>query len=176
MLFGTQPSSHVEVRINLNTRAWLERYIHVKTQPRHDDLESLSHTVGVTPLHCYNNSATSVNTMHPCVHIVLCWRPDSVRPAFRKLVWALDLAGIADMYESYELANLWSFITNTPEGLRVSFVKAEHSTFRWAGPEQAVISSHGHAVHTLHKSGHWVHADNPDGRDPHRRSSSNCVT
>ena len=67
------------------------------------------------------------------------------------------------MYESYESANLWSFITNTPEGLRVSFVKAEHSTFRWAGPEQAVISSHGHAVHTLHKSGHWVHADNPDG-------------
>lgn len=81
----------------------------------------------------------------------------------RKLVWGLDLAGIADMYESYEQANLWSFITNTPEGLRVSFVKAEHSTFRWAGPEQAVISSHGHAVHTLHKSGHWVHADNPDG-------------
>ena len=82
---------------------------------------------------------------------------------FRKLVWALDLDGIADMYESYETANLWSFITGTPEGLRVSFVKAEHSTFRWAGPEQAVISSHGHAVHTLHKSGHWVHADNPDG-------------
>lgn len=82
---------------------------------------------------------------------------------FRKLVWALDLAGIADMYESYETANLWSFITNTPEGLRVSFVKAEHSNFRWAGPEQAVISSHGHAVHTLHKAGHWVHADNPDG-------------
>ncbi len=82
---------------------------------------------------------------------------------YRKLVWALDLNGIADMYESYEAANLWSFITGTPEGLRVSFVKAEHSTFRWAGPEQAVISSHGHAVHTLHKSGHWVHADNPDG-------------
>ena len=82
---------------------------------------------------------------------------------YRKLVWALDLDGIADMYESYETANLWSFITGTPEGLRVSFVKAEHSTFRWAGPEQAVISSHGHAVHTLHKSGHWVHADNPDG-------------
>ena len=81
----------------------------------------------------------------------------------RKLVWALDLNGVADMYESYETANLWSFITNTPEGLRVSFVRAEHSTFRWAGPEQAVISSHGHAVHTLHKSGHWVHADNPDG-------------
>ena len=82
----------------------------------------------------------------------------------RKLVWGLDLNGISDMYESYESANLWNFITNTPEGLRVNFVKAEHSTFRWAGPEQAVITSYGHAVHTLHKSGHWVHADNPDGR------------
>lgn len=94
------------------------------------------------------------------------WASTNLRPLNgdpRQLVWGLDLAGIADMYESYESANLWSFITNTPEGLRVSFVKAEHSTFRWAGPEQAVISSHGHAVHTLHKSGHWVHADNPDG-------------
>lgn len=94
------------------------------------------------------------------------WASTNLRPLngdHRKLVWALDLDGIADMYESYETANLWSFITGTPEGLRVSFVKAEHSTFRWAGPEQAVISSHGHAVHTLHKSGHWVHADNPDG-------------
>lgn len=90
-------------------------------------------------------------------------------------MWGLDLAGIADMYESYELANLWSFITNTPEGLRVSFVKAEHSTFRWAGPEQAVISSHGHAVHTLHKSGHWVHADNPDGMHLPLIISSTCV-
>lgn len=84
----------------------------------------------------------------------------------RKLVWGLDLNGISDMYESYETANLWPFITNTPEGLRVNFVKAEHSTFRWAGPEQAVITSYGHAVHTLHKSGHWVHADNPDGMRP----------
>ena len=81
----------------------------------------------------------------------------------RQLVWGLDLAGISDMYESYESANMWPFITKTPEGLRVNFVRAEHSTFRWAGPEQAVITSYGHAVHTLHKSGHWVHADNPDG-------------
>lgn len=90
-------------------------------------------------------------------------------------MWGLDLNGISDMYESYETANLWSFITNTPEGLRVNFVKAEHSTFRWAGPEQAVITSYGHAVHTLHKSGHWVHADNPDGMTPNVPSFA-CIT
>ena len=34
VLFSTQPSSHVKVR--MKTRAWLEHYIHGKTQPRYD--------------------------------------------------------------------------------------------------------------------------------------------
>ncbi len=72
------------------------------------------------------------------LRIVIFLCPQELR-GFRKLVWALDLNGIADMYESYETANLWSFITGTPEGLRVSFVKAEHSTFRWAGPVMSVV-------------------------------------
>ena len=55
----------------------------------------------------------------------------------RKLVWNFNLEGIRDMYESYEASNLWPFITDTAQGLRVHFVKAEHSTFRWAGQQQS---------------------------------------
>lgn len=94
------------------------------------------------------------------------WASTNLRPLHgdnRKLVWNFNLEGIRDMYESYEASNLWPFITDTAQGLRVHFVKAEHSTFRWAGPEETVITSYGHAVHLLHKAGHWVHADNPDG-------------
>lgn len=47
--------------------------------------------------------------------------------------------------------------------MRVSFVKAERSTFRWGGSDEARIRALGHAVHTLPDSGHWVHTDNPDG-------------
>jgi pimeloyl-ACP methyl ester carboxylesterase len=94
------------------------------------------------------------------------WTSTNLRPQNgdpRQLVWQFNLDGISDMYQSYEATNLWPLITNTPEGLRINFVKAEHSTFKWQGPEEQVISSYGHAVHLLHKSGHWVHADNPDG-------------
>ena len=53
-------------------------------------------------------------------------------------MWNFNLEGIQDMYESYEASNLWPFITDTAQGLRVHFVKAEHSTFRWAGQRAAV--------------------------------------
>ena len=53
-------------------------------------------------------------------------------------MWNFNLEGIKDMYESYEASNLWPFITDTAQGLRVHFVKAEHSTFRWAGQRAAV--------------------------------------
>lgn len=52
-------------------------------------------------------------------------------------MWNFNLEGIRDMYESYEASNLWPFITDTAQGLRVHFVKAEHSTFRWAGQQQS---------------------------------------
>ena len=51
VLFGTQPSSHVKVKIPI--RAWLERLYPCHTLPCYDDLESLSHSTGITPLHCY---------------------------------------------------------------------------------------------------------------------------
>ena len=52
VLFGTQPSSHVNVRILI--RAWLERLYPCQEHCLvMTNLESLSHSTSVTPLHCY---------------------------------------------------------------------------------------------------------------------------
>lgn len=67
------------------------------------------------------------------------------------------------MYRSYEEANLWPFLHRPALGIGINFVKAEHSTFRWAGDDEERIKSAGHEVHLLPNAGHWVHKDNPDG-------------
>lgn len=77
--------------------------------------------------------------------------------------WTFDLEGIDQMYKSYEQESLWSFLERPPEGLKLDFVRAENSQFRWAGTDEKLIKSLGHEVHLLKDSGHWVHTDNPEG-------------
>lgn len=64
---------------------------------------------------------------------------------------------------SYETADLWPLLATPADGVTVSFVKAERSTFRWGGSDEARIQALGHAVHELPNAGHWVHTDNPGG-------------
>lgn len=97
------------------------------------------------------------------------WMTTNLRPAVpggnaaRDLAWTFDVDGLADMYRSYEAADLWPLLEQTPQGLRVDFVRAEGSTFRWAGPDRDRLDALGHRVHVLRNSGHWVHTDNPQG-------------
>lgn len=49
------------------------------------------------------------------------------------------------------------------DGIEVNFVRAEHSSFRWGGDDEAAIRAAGHEVHLLRHAGHWVHTDNPEG-------------
>jgi len=77
--------------------------------------------------------------------------------------WTFDLSGIAEMYQSYEETDLWSLLATPAEGIQLAFVKAERSSFRWSGGDEAKIVALGHPVHVLYNSGHWVHTDNPDG-------------
>lgn len=79
------------------------------------------------------------------------------------LGWGFDLAGISQMFRSYETADLWPLLATPADGVTVSFVKAERSTFRWGGSDEARIQALGHAVHELPNAGHWVHTDNPGG-------------
>jgi hypothetical protein len=77
------------------------------------------------------------------------------------LGWGFDLAGIAQMFRSYERADLWPLLASPADGVQLSFVKAERSTFRWGGRDEEHIRQLGHPVHLLHGAGHWVHTDNP---------------
>eukprot|EP00955_Chlamydomonas_euryale_P096483 365014-Chlamydomonas_euryale.AAC.7 len=79
------------------------------------------------------------------------------------LTWMFDLEGIKEMYESYEVTCLYDLLEAPPQGLRLDFVKAEHSNFRWGGSDEARIVAAGHRVHLLRGAGHWVHSDNPAG-------------
>ena len=99
---------------------------------------------------------------------VAAWTASSLTPVSptdrsQGFVWSFDLQGIAEMYRSYESTSLWRFLERPAEGIRLDFVKAERSTFRWGGIDESRIESLGHKVHLLHNSGHWVHTDNPDG-------------
>eukprot|EP00213_Chloropicon_mariensis_P007479 CAMPEP_0197477160 /NCGR_PEP_ID=MMETSP1309-20131121/14339_1 /TAXON_ID=464262 /ORGANISM="Genus nov. species nov., Strain RCC998" /LENGTH=382 /DNA_ID=CAMNT_0043017963 /DNA_START=182 /DNA_END=1330 /DNA_ORIENTATION=- len=77
--------------------------------------------------------------------------------------WIFDLEGIKQMYESYVTSDLWSVIERPPQGLSIDFVRAERSTFRWAGADHHRIETNGAQVHMLEDAGHWVHSDNPEG-------------
>uniref|UniRef100_A0A061SE42 AB hydrolase-1 domain-containing protein n=1 Tax=Tetraselmis sp. GSL018 TaxID=582737 RepID=A0A061SE42_9CHLO len=94
------------------------------------------------------------------------WVATNLRPTTHNrslLNWTFDIEGIAQMYESYEQTNLWPIIMERPAGLDIDFVRAEKSTFRWAGPEQEVLESYNCGVYTLLDAGHWVHHDNLNG-------------
>lgn len=80
-----------------------------------------------------------------------------------RLGWAVDLEGIAAMYDSYETESLWEFLECPAPGVDVSFVRAARSEYRWAGGDAKRIQAAGHGVHLLPGAGHWVHAENPDG-------------
>jgi len=96
---------------------------------------------------------------------VASWTAQNLAPikSGHGLTWSFDLKGIASMYASYESTDLWPLLASPAEGIQLSFVKAERSTFRWGGGDEDRILSLGHAVHCLPNSGHWVHSDNPDG-------------
>ncbi|XP_072999514.1 uncharacterized protein [Typha latifolia] len=90
----------------------------------------------------------------------------------RGFSWVFDLKGIAEMYKSYEEANLWKIVENVPRGVHVNFLKAERSLHRWAledlqrihaAEELAADEGAGVQMHVLEDAGHWVQADNPDG-------------
>merc|ERR1712113_996253 len=53
--------------------------------------------------------------------------------------WAFDLAGIAELYASYEETDLWPMLESQPKGLSVHFVRAERSAFVWTEEVQAKL-------------------------------------
>ena len=79
------------------------------------------------------------------------------------LMWGFRIAGIAEMYRSYEETDLWPLVESPPTGALIDFVRAERSAFRWREGDVERITAAGARVHLLGASGHWVHIDNPRG-------------
>ncbi|KAI8107501.1 hypothetical protein M9435_002529 [Picochlorum sp. BPE23] len=98
-------------------------------------------------------------------HGIAAWAATNLTPLDNGmgLTWKVDLEGIDRMFRSYATTNLWPLLEHPADGIEVSFVRAERSSFRWSGEDQDLIQAYGHRVHLLRNSGHWVHADNPDG-------------
>ncbi|GMH36557.1 hypothetical protein BSKO_04425 [Bryopsis sp. KO-2023] len=98
---------------------------------------------------------------------VASWMTTNLRPMGgangRALTFTFDLDGVEEMYRSYESTSMWPLLTNPPEGLKLDFVRAERSSYRWGGQDKERIKDMGHGIHLLKNSGHWVHTDNPDG-------------
>jgi hypothetical protein len=69
----------------------------------------------------------------------------------------------AHTHRSYEATNLWSLLEEPPLGVRLDFVKAERSIFRWGGEDEERIRGLGHGVHLLKGSGHWVSGRGGEG-------------
>lgn len=95
------------------------------------------------------------------------WMTTNLRPmngsGGKNYTFTFDLAGVEEMYQSYENTDLWPLICNPPVGLKLDFVRADGSVYRWGGEDSQKIEECGHKVHLLKNSGHWVHTDNPDG-------------
>lgn len=92
------------------------------------------------------------------------WMTTNLRQmSHQKFIWTFDLEGIEKLYKSYERTSFWPLLYAPPEGLKIDFVRAEKSHFRWTDQLQQQIEDSGHRVHLLGNAGHWVHADNPDG-------------
>lgn len=106
------------------------------------------------------------------------WMTTNLRPvgvangSSAALSWIFDLQGISDMYQSYEITNLWHLVENVPQGVHCNFLRAARSLHRWAHEDvqrihmaESLAASEGAGVqmHVLEDAGHWVHTDNPDG-------------
>lgn len=99
---------------------------------------------------------------HGFSEAVARWMSTNLRPAAQLqggaggaagLSWMFDLHAIEEMYRSYEEEDLWPVVRQRPQGIDLNFVKAERSTFRWEGPEEELIQSHGCGVHLCRDAG-----------------------
>ncbi|GAQ82053.1 hypothetical protein KFL_000990020 [Klebsormidium nitens] len=102
------------------------------------------------------------------------WMTTNLKKTENGYGWVFNLAGISDMYRSYEDTYLWRIVEDVPAGIHINFLRAERSLHRWHRDDIDRIYFAEHAanwqggaggvqMHVLADAGHWVHTDNPEG-------------
>ena len=71
----------------------------------------------------------------------------------RKFQWSFDLEGIGEMYRSYESRSFWPFLSAPTQGIYVTFVRAQHSSYFWSKADLDRLAAYGHGMHTLGDAG-----------------------
>jgi len=81
-------------------------------------------------------------------------------------IWAFDIEGCADMYNSYGSTCLWHVLEDS--GHELHFLRAEKTAAVWSMEDdsrlsEAEIMNKHLNTHLLEKAGHWVQVENPMG-------------
>ena len=78
---------------------------------------------------------------------------NAVATALRECLWSFDLNGIGELYRSFELHSFWPFLSAPTQGIRVNFVRAQHSSYHWSEADLDRLRAYGHCMHTLSDAG-----------------------
>lgn len=71
----------------------------------------------------------------------------------RECLWIFDLKGIEELYRSYESQSFWPFLSAPTQGIRVTFVRAQHTSYNWNDADLDRLAAYGHCMHTLSDAG-----------------------
>ncbi|RLN37651.1 hypothetical protein BBJ28_00001915 [Nothophytophthora sp. Chile5] len=83
--------------------------------------------------------------------------------------WKMDVEVIEQLFQSFLATDLWPVVEHPPaaegEDVQIHFVQAESNNMWTPQVIARLEAQQQHQVyrHLLHKSGHWVHIDNPSG-------------
>ncbi|CAH8268392.1 unnamed protein product [Arabidopsis lyrata] len=100
------------------------------------------------------------------------WIGSNLKRSGDSEIWAFNLDGAVQMFNSYRETSYWSLLENPSKETEINFVIAEKSD-RWDNDttkrlekianQRQHVSEGKVATHLLRNSGHWVHTDNPKG-------------
>ena len=103
---------------------------------------------------------------HGIEHSVARWMTTNLKRDGAGYAWTFDLDVVGSLLDDYFQVDMWPWLESRRGTPDVHLLRAEQSERLTDADEQRVLALPRAARVTLHRlanSGHWVHADNPDG-------------